>query len=117
MELINKTALIDNLIGLKETCDQIGTGGQIRLDTFIKAVEEIPAVEAYPRWIPCSERLPVKPTENTEFDNKCLELYLVSEKNAKYPFRAFWNGKDFTDGFCKVNVTAWRPLPEPYEEE
>lgn len=66
-------------------------------------------------WIPVSERMPEKPTKNPEFDNKPLELYLVSVKNTKYPFRAFWNGENFTDGWCKVNATAWIPLPEPYK--
>lgn len=32
-----------------------------------------------------------------------------------YPFRAFWNGKTFTDGWRAVAVVAWMPLPEPYQ--
>src|SRR5574344_1369569 len=67
------------------------------------------------KWIPCSERLPEEPKENPVFDNKPLELYLVSEKDADYPFRAFWNGKTFTDGFGKLNVIAWQPLPSAWK--
>lgn len=37
------------------------------------------------RWIPVSERLPEKPKENEIFDNKPLELYLVSIKGDPYP--------------------------------
>lgn len=67
------------------------------------------------RWIPVSERLPEEPKENEIFDNKPLELYLVSIKGDPYPFRAFWNGKFFTNGWQKCDVTAWMPLPEPYQ--
>lgn len=68
------------------------------------------------RWIPVSERLPEQPKENEIFDNKPLELYLVSIKGDPYPFRAFWNGKFFTNGWQKCDVTAWMPLPEPFRE-
>jgi hypothetical protein len=68
-------------------------------------------------WIPCSERLPEEPEENPEFDGKALEVYLVSLKGTKYPWRAFWNGKDFTDGWSIVHPEAWMPLPEAYKPE
>lgn len=66
-------------------------------------------------WIPCSKELPPQPKENPLFENKPLELYLVTLKNQDYPFRAFWNGKFFTDGWGKVNAIAWQPLPAPYQ--
>lgn len=68
------------------------------------------------KWIPCSKMLPPQPEENPLLDNKPLELYLVSVRYSKYPFRVFWNGKFFTDGFSKLDVTAWQPLPESYKE-
>ena len=68
-------------------------------------------------WIPVEERLPEEPKENPEFEGKKIELYLVAVKGTKYPFRAMWNGKFFTDGWSKCNVIAWRPLPEPYRPE
>lgn len=67
------------------------------------------------RWIPVSERLPEQPKENPVFDGKELELYLVTVDGDAYPFRAFWNGKTFTDGWRAVAVVAWMPLPEPYQ--
>lgn len=67
-------------------------------------------------WIPCSERLPEGPEENPMFEGAKVELYLVSCGDEFYPFRAFWNGKDFTDGLCKVDAEAWMPLPEPYKK-
>jgi hypothetical protein len=74
------------------------------------------------KWIPCSEQIPEEPEENPLFDGKCLEVYLVttkygsSEQDKVYPFRAFWNGINFTDGMNILDVIAWMPLPEPYRE-
>lgn len=68
-------------------------------------------------WIPCEKELPPPPTENPLFDNRLVELYLVSDRLGDYPFRAFWNGKFFTDGFGKVDAAAWQPLPAPYKEK
>ena len=74
------------------------------------------------RWIPCSEQIPEEPEENLLFDGKCLEVYLVttkygsSEQDKVYPFRAFWNGINFTDGMNILDVIAWMSLPKPYRE-
>lgn len=73
-------------------------------------------------WIPVSERLPEEPEENPVFYGKYLEVYLVttkygsSEQDNVYPFRAFWNGINFTDGMNILDVVAWMPMPEPYRE-
>ncbi len=66
-------------------------------------------------WIPCERELPPQPQPNIVFENKPLELYLVTIKNTEYPFRAIWNGKIFTDGFSKVDAIAWQPLPKVYQ--
>ena len=88
------------------------------VDEIFEMIDEQPTVEAKPvEWIPCSERLPEEPNENPIFEGNPLELYLVSVKYADYPFRAFWNGKFFTDGFSKLKVIAWMPLPAPYNAD
>lgn len=69
------------------------------------------------KWIPCSERLPEKPKENPAFGGNCLEVYLVTTKYGSYPFRAFWDGINFTDGWQILDAIAWMTLPEPYREE
>lgn len=88
--------------------------GQIRM---AERIEEIIRKHMNDGWIPVEERLPEEPKENPEFEGKKIELYLVTVKGTKYPFRAMWNGKFFTDGWSKCNVIAWRPLPEPYRPE
>lgn len=93
-----------------------------RLNSFdgsqaVKATAALQAEQRKHRWIPVEERLPEKPEENPIFDNKPLELYLVSVKNTDYAFRAFWNGVSFTDGWSKLDVLAWMPMPEPYRPE
>lgn len=80
-----------------------------RLENFFKEKEN-------DGWISVEERLPEDPKENPVFDNKPLELYLV-DIGGGYPLRAFWNGKQFTDGWSILKVIAWRPLPEPYRTE
>lgn len=69
-------------------------------------------------WIWCKDRLPEEPGENPEFEGKPLEVYLVCVKGEKYSFRAFWNGKNFADGWSIIeNVVAWMSLPAPPEEK
>ena len=80
-------------------------------------IEEIIRKHMNDDWVSVEERLPEEPKENPEFEGKKIELYLVTVKGTKYPFRAMWNGKFFTDGWSKCNVIAWRPLPEPYRPE
>lgn len=80
---------------------------------FIDIIKKQPKVG---EWIPVTERLPEPPKENQELDYSPLDVYLVSI-NEGYPFRAFWDGKDFGDGMFKLDVKAWMPLPNPYKEK
>lgn len=66
-------------------------------------------------WIPCEKEIPPQPKENPLFENKPLELYLATVKGSEYPWRVFWNGKSFTDGWSEVDVLAWMELPKPYQ--
>lgn len=86
----------------------------IDLELATKIVQEV-AKEYGDGWIPVETELPPMPKENPLFENKPLELYLATVKGADYPFRAFWNGKFFTDGWGKVEAIAWMPLPPKYE--
>lgn len=86
---------------------------EAELKEILEKVEE----EYGDGWILCSEQLPPQPKENPVFDNKPLELYLVSNEISDYSFRAFWNGKFFTDGFGDVKAIAWQPLPPVFKAE
>ena len=68
-------------------------------------------------WIFCKKELPPQPEENPLLDYKPLELYLVVVDVDDYPFRAFWNGEVFTDGWGTLDVVAWMPLPKPPKGE
>ena len=88
-----------------------------KLDGAINRIADIIRKHMNDGWIPVEECPPEEPEENPEFEGKKIELYLVTVKGTKYPFRAMWNGRFFTDGWSKCNVIAWRPLPEPYRLE
>lgn len=101
-----------NLFGMADVL----MGKVAEIDDVMKIIDE--AEKEYNNgWIPCTTELPPQPKSNPEFEGKPLELYLVSRNDYKYPWRAFWNGEDFTDGFRKVYPVAWQPLPEQYKGE
>jgi hypothetical protein len=119
--MIDEKKLIEELEKIFETDEQ---NIDCTLSDFAYHVFDcIKAQPKFGEWIPCSERLPEEPNENPLFENKHLELYLVTtgygstEQDKVYPFRAFWNGFNFTDGWNYLDVIAWMPLPEPYKGE
>ena len=93
--------------GYKPTMEEMSNS----MDLLKELVDKADSFE----WIPVSERLPEPPKGNQELDYSKLDVYLVSI-NEGYPFRAFWDGKNFGDGMFKLDVKAWMPLPEPYKE-
>ena len=94
--------------GYKPTMEEMSNS----MDLLKELVDKADAFE----WIPVSERLPEPPKENRELDYSPLDVYLVSI-NEGYPFRAFWDGKNFGDGMFKLDVKAWMPLPKPFEDK
>lgn len=104
------------------TCQPSEAKKILKLAEKLKSYEDAEEQGLPLRWIPCSEQIPEEPEENPLFDGKCLEVYLVttkygsSEQDKVYPFRAFWNGINFTDGMNILDVIAWMSLPKPYRE-
>lgn len=93
---------------------QIEKWSQVK--AYMDAIRIVKEEASQSGWIPVkSGQMPPQPKENPLFENKPLELYLV-DCGVDYPFRAFWNGKFFTDGWSKVEVLAWMPLPAPYQK-
>lgn len=65
----------------------------------------IQALEQEPKWIPVSERLPEKD-----------DLYLICFDDGEYELSYFLNGEFCCNSaFSYSGVTAWMPLPQPYE--
>lgn len=95
--------------GYKPTMEEISNS----MDLLKELVDKADSFE----WIPVYERLPEPPKENQELDYSPLDVYLVSLNKEDYPFRAFWDGKNFGDGMFKLDVKAWMPLPKPYEDK
>ena len=111
--------IIEKLEELHERyINQYGAVGGNPMAFSVKECMEIVKQEAEQYnngWISCSERFPEKPRENPKLEGRYVELYLVVEKESDYPFRAFWNGKSFTDGMFPLDVIAWQPLPKPFQ--
>ena len=78
--------------------------------------------EAENRWIPVNKRLPKITEYRNEnryksMDSNELVPFLVCCKDTEIPFRAFYDGKNWGDGWNKLKVTHWMPLPEMPKEE
>lgn len=77
----------------------------------LKGIIEQTVTEYNNGWIPCSEPPKVFREENRE-----LIPFLVCDEESQYPYRAFYDGKNWGDGFSKLNPSAWQYLPpKPYQ--
>ena len=88
------------------------------LDAAADRLEAADKREEAQRWIPVKERLPaVSEYRNGDkfksMDSNELVPFLVCCEDTEIPFRAFYDGKNWGDGWGKQNVTHWQPLPPP----
>lgn len=81
---------------------------------FVCVVHEPKVVEIdqFNKWIPAS----IPPTEYRDEYGELIP-FLVCEEGTEYPFRAMYDGKIWGDGFFKLDVTHWMPLPQPPKGE
>ena len=87
-------------------------------DHLDAAADALEAADKAQRWIPVSERLPTASEYRNgdrykSMDSNELVPLLVCCKDTEIPFRAFYDGKRWGDGWGKPEVTHWQPLPEP----
>jgi hypothetical protein len=94
------------------------------LDMAIKVLEQN-------NWIPVSERLPEKPTGRewywSSYHGKDIaaDEYIVMIKDAEIPTSLYWTGDVWINVYAQTldgynityEVTAWMPLPKPYQKE
>ena len=67
-------------------------------------------------WISVDERLPSDEEQRDEYGE--LVPFLVCEKDTTYPYRAFYDGKEWGDGLMRIRgITHWMPLPNPPKGE
>ena len=76
------------------------------LVTFADKVNRMPTIEL-PRWIPVSERLP---------DRDGRYLVTCSKIGAWVVDWNIWHCEPKPSWLWEQGITAWMPLPEPYEE-
>lgn len=130
------TRLID-ADALKYDFGEIDDGLYKRTELYVtnEAIAQQPTIDAEPRWIPCSERLPenMEPV-NITWVNRDPGPYYMHIKDK--PFTAtgiyfkgqwYWWSSTCADMLCEyghtwidsvddgIEITAWMPLPEPYE--
>ena len=82
---------------------------------FKHDVADAPTIEAEPRWIPVTERLPEMPFGClvTVWDTNPVTM---DEFENILPYFVGWDGKQWNDADgeqCPFEVVAWMPLPEP----
>lgn len=63
-------------------------------------------------WIPANE-----PPKKYRDEYGELIPFLVCEYGTEEPFRAFYDGREWGDGYFGITVTHWMPLPEPPKEQ
>ena len=100
--------LIEQLRWWAAECERTNFGCQAR-KLLLEAAEALE--KADPQWIPV-ERLP------EDYRNKYGELipFLACEEWTEYPYRAFYDGKNWGDGYLVVPVKWWMPLPKLPED-
>ena len=97
MSLIDREALIAEYDRV-----HVGPPGGAR-----KLMVDAPEVRPEPRWIPVTERLP-------EEDG----TYIVClEDGSVFEYGYITNWYDDAWEYCKKDIVAWMPRPEPYREE
>lgn len=78
------------------------------LAAAMAVIQNMPAADVAPRWIPVTERLP-----------KTHKDVLVSKHGKTrlgYRSVSYWMVISGEGSFTTTDVDAWMPLPEPYKE-
>ena len=83
--------------------------GDIFVSEIIDLIKNMPTVG---EWIPCSKRLP---EESGKYEVTALDAGRLIVTQAKWqPKLKSWN---LTGAMAYWKITAWKPLPEPYNPD
>lgn len=87
--------------------EQTDKTGSLRL--VMNVIGDMPTVNTVPQWIPCNKKLP---TEEEEYLITCEDQYgdTFVKKTMYSPDAELW-----WDVPSSETVTAWMPVPKPYE--
>ena len=81
--------------------------GETALDMAIEALEQMNSSENQGNWIPVSKRMP-EPRIDVWCNSDMGQMVGYYDEYAET-----WYGRDYLE----LIVTAWMPLPEPYEPQ
>ena len=102
-------------LGGQDVLDSYDRGWESALNT---ALGHLDRIESADKWILCSERLPDEGKEvliSYDYDSFDIEMTpkrYLGVMIGYYEDSEWWSSDEWTDG-----VTAWYPLPEPWEGE
>ena len=107
-----KARLVQDVIPINPTWGDAKQAWQEGYNNALMSVadrlEEMPAADVTPQWIPVTERLP-----------KTHKDVLVSKHGKTrlgYRSVSYWMVISGEGSFTTTDVDAWMPLPEPYKE-
>lgn len=106
---INEKVLLEAI----RLTEKVGGGNLSFFKRIIKDVPKerdiYPLFISFPEWIPCSKRLP-KETEEYLITTKDQYGDTFVKKTMYFPDEKLWWGV-----YSSETVTAWMPVPKPYE--
>lgn len=123
-EYMNNSQIIEQLESIKQNALEF-TRQKDASEVWskdVEALDEAINVLSSNGWIPCSERLPEEETDYL----CCYEYTIIGGTHEGEKFKDY--GVFYYDGYKwikywetinkkNIQVVAWQPLPEPYEEE
>lgn len=116
-------------------CGEYEVGYNDGIDFAVSTLSDLPSAQPKPRWIPVTERLPIKEFEDGRKNRTVYDIYpcLVTRysthtdepRTRTYVCKSYFDGEDFMlhGGYAPneesdtENTLAWMPLPEVYREE
>ena len=110
-DMISRQTVLRCLIDI--SYNQCKTQGEADvIDTAKTMVIVMPSTQPEPKWIPCSERLP-EPRMDVWACSDIGQIQGYYEEHVGIWYASFGQGRDYLE----LYVTAWMPLPEPYQAE